>query len=131
MRSASSANRAAARTATRFDGEGRLLHCEGAEFGPHGNRRITRTDLKTGRCEVLTEQYEGQRYNARNDICVDGRGQSSLPNPMYWDRTQMEMTVDGVYRIDVDGRVTRILDQSHIDRPNSIAVDARRQAVVS
>ena len=31
-----------------FDLEGRLLHCEGAEFGPGGNRRVTRTNLKSG-----------------------------------------------------------------------------------
>jgi hypothetical protein len=29
-----------------FDREGRLLHCEGAEFGPGGGRRVTRTDLR-------------------------------------------------------------------------------------
>src|SRR4051812_23620647 len=32
-----------------FDPQGRLLACEGNEFGPNdGHRRITRTDLKTG-----------------------------------------------------------------------------------
>lgn len=105
-----------------FDREGRLLHCEGAEFGPHGERRITRTDLKTGKYETLTDKYEGQRYNSPNDICVDGHGRIFFTDPMYFDRTQMEMTVEGVYRIDTDGRVTRILDQSQIDRPNGIAV---------
>lgn len=115
-----------------FDGEGRLLHCEGAEFGPHGNRRITRTDLRTGKYEVLTDRYDGVRYNSPNDICVDGRGRIYFTDPMYFDRTQMEMTVEGVYRIDVDGRVTRILDQSHIDRPNGIAVtqDSRHLYVI-
>src|SRR5688572_17793443 len=38
-----------------FDCEGRLLHCEGAENGPGGRRRITRTNLKTGDYEVVTE----------------------------------------------------------------------------
>lgn len=115
-----------------FDGEGRLLHCEGAEFGPHGNRRITRTDLKTGKYEVLTDRYDGVRYNSPNDICVDGRGRIYFTDPMYFDRTQMEMTVEGVYRIDTDGRVTRILDQSRIDRPNGIAVtqDSRHLYVI-
>lgn len=105
-----------------FDLEGRLLHCEGAEFGPGGARRITRTDLTTGRYEVLTERYEGVRYNAPNDICVDGRGRIYFTDPMYFDRSQMEMTVDGVYRIDLDGKVVRILDQATIERPNGIAV---------
>lgn len=115
-----------------FDREGRLLHCEGAEFGPGGGRRITRTDLKTGKYEVLTETYDGQRYNAPNDICVDGRGRIYFTDPMYYDRTQMEMQLEGVYRIDLDGSVTRILEQPAIERPNGIAVtqDSRQLYVI-
>lgn len=105
-----------------FDREGRLLHCEGAEFGPGGGRRVTRSDLKTGKLEVLTDRYEGVRYNSPNDICVDGHGRIYFTDPMYFDRSQMEMQEEGVYRIDVDGRVTRILVQPQIGRPNGIAV---------
>jgi len=114
-----------------FDLEGRLLHCEGAEFGPGGNRRVTRTELKTGKYEVLTDRYEGKRYNSPNDICVDGRGRIYFTDPMYHDRSRMEMT-EGVYRIDLDGRVTRILDQPAVQRPNGLAVtqDCRTMYVV-
>lgn len=114
-----------------FDLEGRLLHCEGAEFGPGGNRRVTRTDLLTGEYAVLTERYEGKRYNSPNDICVDGRGRIYFTDPMYYDRSHMEMT-EGVYRIDKGGRVTRILDQPAIQRPNGLAVtqDCRTLYVV-
>src|SRR5262245_49849118 len=31
-----------------FDAQGRLISCEGAEFGPGGRRRMVRTDLATG-----------------------------------------------------------------------------------
>jgi gluconolactonase len=115
-----------------FDQQGRLYHCEGAEFGPGGGRRVTRTDLATGRYEVLTERYEGQRYNSPNDICADGRGRVYFTDPCYGDRGQMEMTAEGVYRIDPDGRVTRILRQPEVQRPNGIAVtqDSRRLYVV-
>jgi gluconolactonase len=34
----------------------------------------------------------------------------------------MEMSIEGVYRIDADGSVTRILAQPAIERPNGIAV---------
>lgn len=115
-----------------FDQQGRLLHCEGAEFGPGGRRRITRTNLETGEYEVLTEQFEGVRYNAPNDICVDGKGRIYFTDPCYGDRTQMEMEIEGVYRIDLDGTVTRILQQPAIERPNGIAVtqDSRRLYLV-
>ena len=57
-----------------FDQQGRLYHCEGAEFGDGGNRRVTRTTLSSGEYEVLTEHYDGMRYNSPNDICIDGLG---------------------------------------------------------
>jgi gluconolactonase len=115
-----------------FDREGRLLHCEGSEFGPGGGRRITRTDLASGEYTVLTDRYEGQRYNSPNDICVDGRGRIYFTDPRYGDRGDMEMSIEGVYRIDTDGQVTRILAQPDIQRPNGIAVtqDGRRMYVV-
>src|SRR4029079_15350245 len=46
-----------------FDAQGRLISCEGAENGPGGRRRIVRTDMQTGKVEVLTDRYEGKRYN--------------------------------------------------------------------
>ena len=107
-----------------FDREGRLLHCEGAEFGSEqGGRRITRTNLDTGVREILTDQFEGLRYNSPNDICVDGCGRIYFTDPCYDDRNIMEMDCDAVYRIDTDGSVTRILTQPDIQRPNGIAVD--------
>jgi len=115
-----------------FDQQGRLLHCEGAEFGPGGGRRITRTNLETGGYEVLTDGFDGVRYNAPNDICVDGQGRIYFTDPCYGDRTQMEMEIEGVYRIDLDGSVTRIIQQPDIQRPNGIAVtqDSKRLYLV-
>lgn len=115
-----------------FDPQGRLLHCEGAEFGPGGGRRITRTDLRTGNYEVLTERYEGRRYNSPNDICVDGQGRAFFTDPRYGDRSDMELQHEGVYRIDLDGSVHCILRQPDIERPNGVAVtlDGRRLYVV-
>ena len=106
-----------------FDQEGRLLHCEGAEFGHEmGARRITRTNMKTGENEVLTDSYDGLKYNSPNDICVDGNGRIYFTDPCYDDRSIMEMDCDAVYRIDPDGQVSRVLTQPDIQRPNGIAV---------
>jgi gluconolactonase len=110
-----------------FDREGRLLHCEGAEFGPGGGRRVTRTDLANGEYTVLTEGFNGVRYNSPNDICVDGLGRIYFTDPCYGDRSQMEMDIEGVYRIDLDGRVTRILTQPIVQRPNGLAVSQNAQ----
>lgn len=103
-----------------FDHQERLYHCEGADEG--GGRRVSRTDLSTGQYEVLTDRYEGRRYNSPNDICIDGRGCIYFTDPRYGDRGDMEMDIEGVYRIDPDGSVRRILAQPDIERPNGIAV---------
>ena len=105
-----------------FDPQGRLYHCEGDEFGPGGGRRVTRTNLDTGDYEVLTDRYDGSRYNSPNDICVDSNGNVYFTDPRYGDRSSMEMDLEGVYRIDADGVVRRILAQPDIERPNGIAV---------
>ena len=105
-----------------FDSAGRLISCEGSEQGP-GRRRIVRTDMKTGAITVLTEKFEGKRYNSPNDCCVDAKGRIWFTDPRYGaDRSDLEMDVEGVYCIEKDGKVRRVLTQKEIDRPNGIAV---------
>jgi len=105
-----------------FDGQGRLISCEGAEFGPGGRRRIVRTDVNTGQVEVLTDRYEGKRYNAPNDVCVDTRGRIWFTDPYYWtDHASLEMGCEAVYMIDA-GQVRRVLSQPEIGRPNGLAI---------
>lgn len=105
-----------------FDRYGRLLACE-AEA-----RRITRTD-RDGKVTVLTERYEGKRYNQPNDLTVDSRGRIYFSDPRYGDRKDMQIrdekgnTIEGVYRIDPDGKVTRIIGRE-LDRPNGVLVSA-------
>ena len=84
---------------------------------------MVRTDLTTGRVEVLTERYQGKRYNSPNDICVDDLGRVWFTDPRYSaDRSDLELDVEAVYRIDPDGRVTRVLSQPEVERPNGIAI---------
>src|SRR5690349_11697944 len=47
-----------------FDSGGRLLACESDD------RRITHTDTD-GKVTVLTDKFDGKRYNSPNDITVD------------------------------------------------------------
>ncbi len=106
-----------------FDAEGRLISCEGAEQGPGGRRRIVRTDLATGKVEVLTDRYQGRRYNSPNDVIADARGRIWFTDPFYGDdRTSLEMDAEAVYRIDPDGTVTRVVSQPYVERPNGLAL---------
>src|SRR6266545_656141 len=105
-----------------FDAKGRLLACEPKL------RRVTRTELD-GTITVLTERYQGKRYNQPNDITVDSKGRIYFSDPQYGSRKGMEMldeqgrTVEGVYRIDPDGKVTRVIGRE-LDRPNGVLVSA-------
>lgn len=104
-----------------FDRAGRLLVCQPKY------RRVSRLDLKSGKLEVLTDQYQGMQYNQPNDITVDSKGRIYFSDPKYGERESMEMIdgqgnkVEGVYRIDPDGSVTRIITHE-VDRPNGVLV---------
>lgn len=103
-----------------FDREGRLIICEPVL------RRVTRLD-KNGVLTVLADRFEGKRFNQPNDVTLDSRGRIYFSDPRYGDRSGMELldkqgrTVEGVYRIDLDGRVTRIIEHE-ADRPNGLVV---------
>lgn len=115
-----------------FDAQGRLISCEGAEFGLGGRRRLVRTTLETGEVEVLTERFEGRRYNAPNDVVVDRRGRIWFTDPYYWiHRDSLEMGAEAVYMIDGDV-VRRVLSQPTIGRPNGLAItpDAKTLYVI-
>jgi gluconolactonase len=105
-----------------FDRQGRLVMCE-AEA-----RRVTRLE-KDGRLTVLAERYEGKRFNQPNDVTMDSKGRIYFSDPKYGGRDNMEIVddkgrkVEGVYRIDEPGRLTRIITHE-VDRPNGLVVTA-------
>jgi gluconolactonase len=105
-----------------FDAKGRLLACE------PGQRRVSRTDLD-GKITVLTDNYQGKRYNQPNDITVDSRGRIYFSDPRYGNPKGMELfdetgkNIEGIYRIDEGGKVTRVTGRE-LDRPNGVLVSA-------
>jgi gluconolactonase len=105
-----------------FDLEGRLVTCEGSEFGSGGGRRIVRSDVASGELDVLTDRFDGARYNGPNDLCIDSKGRIYFTDPCYNSHTELEQESEAVYRIDPDGTVESILEQPAIERPNGVAV---------
>ncbi|MGH3146653.1 MAG: SMP-30/gluconolactonase/LRE family protein, partial [Rubrobacter sp.] len=55
----------------KFDAEDDLLAAEGADFG---GRRVTKTDLETGKAVIVAGLYEGRPFNSPNDITIDEEG---------------------------------------------------------
>jgi gluconolactonase len=100
-----------------IDPQGRLIACEGAEFARpgvkvKGQAQVTRTDLKTGRIEVLADNYQGKPLQGPNDVTIDGSGR------LYF----TDMDGVAVYRIDAPGKLARILAAPEIQRPNGIQI---------
>ena len=91
-----------------FDLEERLIACEGNPAKP----RVTRTNVKTGRVEVLADRSMGLTLNAPNDVTFDNQGR------LYF----TDLPGGTVHRIDRDGKVTRILSAPDIQRPNGITI---------
>lgn len=101
-----------------FDPKGRLVVAEGANTG--GNRRVTATDLKTGKIEILADNYQGKKFNSPNDVAVDRAGRVYFTDPRYVGKEPRELDFEGVFRIDPDGVVTRL--NTGAARPNGIVV---------
>ncbi|MEX2186738.1 MAG: SMP-30/gluconolactonase/LRE family protein [Pirellulales bacterium] len=110
-----------------FDGQGRLIACEGA--GEGGNRRVTRTELD-GTITVLADKFAGHRFNSPNDVTIDADGRIYFTDPRYGPRygprddiEQLDAAgkpIEGVYRIDPDGSVARVI-AGEVERPNGLA----------
>jgi len=100
-----------------IDPQGRLVACEGAESQRTGRLvkfkpQITRTDVRTGKVEVLADNYRGTPFVGPNDVTIDGKGR------LYF----TDLTGGAVYRIDGPGQLARILAAPDIQRPNGIQI---------
>jgi gluconolactonase len=103
-----------------WDARGRLLACEPPL------RRVTRTE-PDGTITVLAAKFDGMRFTEPNDLTVDSKGRIYFSDPCYGDRSKIEMkdekgrTVEGVYRIDPDGKVSRVVGRE-VERANGVLV---------
>lgn len=100
-----------------FDSQRRMIVAEGADFG---GRCVVRTDMTTGKSEIIAGLYNGRPFNAPNDLALDERGRIYFTDPRYFGHEPLEQPVMGVYRIDPDGSVSLII--SDAGTPNGILV---------
>lgn len=99
-----------------FDHSGQyLLACEGKAG------RVTHTDMMTGAIRVMVDRFNGHPLGAPNDLTMDAKGRvfftSRLPND-----DSKAHNVNSVYRIDLDGKVARVLHEPDIHMPNGVEV---------
>lgn len=98
-----------------FAPNGDLLACEG------GARRVTRTNLNSGKVVVLANGYQGRPLAKPNDVCMDRAGRIYFTSRTDVNDPEGE-NLKAVYRIDPDGTLTQLLAWPNVHMPNGIVV---------
>ena len=100
----------------KFDKDGNLVVCEGK------NKRMTRISVADQKVTVLTEAYDGKKYNSPNDVAIDAKGGIYFTDPSYGPPDNKTQDKEAVYYIAPEGgKVTRVGDD--FTRPNGIHID--------
>lgn len=103
-----------------WDPKGNLLACQ------PGKKRVIRISPE-GTITVLADQYGGKVFNQPNDLTLDDGGRLYFSDPRYGPKDGMEQkdeqgrTIEGVYRIDPDGKVRRVIGRE-VERANGVLV---------
>ena len=99
--------------------DGSLLICN------HGKRAIEKMSLETGHRTILARTYNNKAFNSPNDIVEADDGSLYFTDPPYGleglDASPLkEQNFNGVYHLQPDGRVTRLIET--LTFPNGIAL---------
>ena len=101
---------------TAFDHEGRLLMCQSS--GEGGGRRVAQLE-KDGMETVLADAFDGKKFYAPNDLCVDAKSRIYFTDLNSGIKKDKDDLASAVYRIDAPKHVVRIIEG--LGRPNGIA----------
>ena len=106
-----------------FDSQGRLVVCcDGKNYpsNSQGGAHAVRRYEKNGTITTLAESFKGKKLNGPNDLCFDNEGRIYFTDPRYGDKSDIEQDVMAVYRIDLDGTLTRVIED--LESPNGILI---------
>ena len=93
-----------------FDKNGNLITCEG------GKGRLVSIDTQ-GQITILTDQYNGKRFNEPNDLWIDPTGGIYFTDPAY--KSALSQPGEYVYYLSPDRKtLTRVIND--LIRPNGI-----------
>ncbi|MCE2806287.1 MAG: SMP-30/gluconolactonase/LRE family protein [Gemmataceae bacterium] len=106
-----------------LDRQGNLLACQ------PGKRRVVRFGPDGKEAAVLADSFGGKKFNQPNDLALDSKNRLYFSDPRYGPRDDMQQldaegkTIEGVYRIDPDGKLERVLGRE-VERANGVLVSA-------
>ena len=112
----------------KFDAAGNMIVAEGADFG---GRRVTRTDMATGKARIIAALHDGRPLNSPNDITIDEKGRIYFSDPRYAGHEPIDQPLEAVYRIDTDGSLHRIITDAGKANGVCISPDQKTLYVVS
>ncbi len=101
-----------------FNREGFLVACEGANYG---GRRVSRWNVASRERTTIVDNYQGKKFNAPNDLCLDRTGRMYLSDPRYVGDEPRELEHRAVYRID-PGSSRAVEFTREVVKPNGLAL---------
>ncbi len=107
-----------------FVGNDDMIVAEGADYG---GRRLTRTDMRSGKSYVLAGLYQGRPFNSPDDLTMDEQGRIFFADPRYIGHAPVEQPVMGIYRLDTNGFVHLVA--GNMWKPNGIAVSPDQKSL--
>lgn len=102
-----------------YTGNDQLLICN------HGERAVQSMEISTGKRTVLTDEFQGKKFNSPNDLVQSSKGDIFFTDPPYGlenlNKSPLkEIKANGVYRLKKNGKVKRIIKDMTF--PNGIAL---------
>ena len=94
-----------------FDRKNRLVACAG------GRREVVRYD-HDGSQTILAKNFGKKRFNSPNDLVLDGKGGFYFTDPAYFNTDDRDIEVEGVYYVDREEQIIRVIDD--MKRPNGL-----------
>jgi gluconolactonase len=90
----------------------------------HGNRCLTELNRKNWTKKIITDSFEGRRFNSPNDVVISSKGDIYFTDPPYGltspDYPEKELDFSGVYHLKPDGSLDLVMKE--FDYPNGIAL---------
>jgi gluconolactonase len=97
---------------------GLMVNAKGEVVACEMDGRIVAISADGKELRVLAADYEGKRFNAPNDLVLDGAGGVYFTDPSFRAPKPLPQGKLGVYYVSAKGKVTRLLDD--LPNPNGI-----------
>lgn len=105
---------------TMFNAAGELVGCE-------MQGQLTAMDASGKVVRTVAGKYEGNRFNAPNDLVIDAAGGTYFTDPHFRAPTPLPQGVTAVYYAAADGKVTRLIDD--LKAPNGVILSPDEQTL--